>query len=121
LDKFTHDLYPGTTIPKRFESQVQLTNPAHGEDRPVLIYMNHPLRYNGLTFYQASFSQGDAASMFQVVRNPGAPLPYIAVAMVGVGMVVQFVLSLVAHLRREKAKELSASAKQFQTASQRMS
>jgi hypothetical protein len=110
LDTFTHDLYPGTDIPKRYESKVQLTNPVTNEDRPVLIYMNHPLRYQGLTFYQASFSRDDGASMFQVVRNPGAPLPYIAVLLVGVGMAMQFIISLVAHLRREKARESLAVA-----------
>jgi len=107
LDKFVHELYPGTTVPKNYESDVQLINPANHEDRPVLIYMNHPLRYGGLTFYQASFAQSDQASKLQVVRNPGAPLPYIAVALVGVGMAVQFILSLLAHLRREKSKTAS--------------
>ncbi len=101
LDNFIHELYPGTDVPKRYESQVHLTNAATGEDRPVLIYMNHPLRYGGLTFYQSSFAQGDTASMLQVVRNPGAPLPYIAVVLVGVGMAIHFTLSLVAHLRRQ--------------------
>jgi hypothetical protein len=101
LDNFIHELYPGTDVPKRYESQAHLTNAATGEDRPVLIYMNHPLRYNGLTFYQSSFAQGDTASMLQVVRNPGAPLPYIAVVLVGVGMALHFILSLVAHLRRQ--------------------
>jgi len=103
LNKFVHDLYPGTMVPKNFESDVQLVNAANHEDRPVLIYMNHPLRYGGLTFYQQSFGAADQASKLQVVRNPGAPLPYIAVALVGVGMIIQFVLSLLAHLRREKA------------------
>lgn len=102
LDKFVHEVYPGTDVPKDFESQVHLTNAATGEDRPVLIYMNHPLRYAGLTFYQASFGQSDTASMLQVVRNPGAPLPYIAVALVGVGMTLHFLLSLATFLRRER-------------------
>jgi hypothetical protein len=101
LDNFIHELYPGTTVPKRYESQVHLTNTTTGEDRPVLIYMNHPLRYNGLTFYQSSFAQGDTASMLEVVRNPGAPLPYLAVLLVGIGMALHFTLSLVAHLRRQ--------------------
>ncbi len=103
LDVFTHANYPGTDIPKTFESQAHLTNPATGENRPVLIYMNHPLRYGGFTFYQASFSPGDTASKLQVVRNPGALLPYIAVALVGVGMTVHFILSLATYLRRDRA------------------
>ncbi|HTB64228.1 MAG TPA: cytochrome c biogenesis protein ResB [Opitutales bacterium] len=108
LDKFIHEQYPGTDVPKRFESQVHLENPASGENRPVLIYMNHPLRYQGLTFYQQSFAQGDTASQLQVVRNPGAPLPYIAVLLVGIGMAVHFILSLIAYMRREKQSEAAA-------------
>lgn len=102
LDVFTHENYPGTVIPKTFESQAHLVNPATGENRPVLIYMNHPLRYGGYTFYQASFAQGDVASKLQVVRNPGAPLPYLAVALVGVGMTIHFILNLITYLRRDK-------------------
>ena len=47
LKQFRHDVYPGTDIPKNFSSLVRLQNPARGEDRDVLIYMNQPLRYDG--------------------------------------------------------------------------
>ena len=30
--------------------------------------MNHPLRYKGYTFYQASFANNDLTSIFQVVK-----------------------------------------------------
>jgi hypothetical protein len=110
LDNFVHELYAGTDVPKRYESQVHLLDSTDGTDRPVMIYMNHPLRYGGLTFYQSSFAQGDGASQLQVVRNPGAPLPYIAVLLVGVGMVIHFILSLLAHLRREKQIEAGKQA-----------
>ncbi len=111
LDKFVHEVYPGTDVPKNYESDVQLINPAAGENRPVLIYMNHPLRYAGLTFYQASVGQGDKSSKLEVVRNPGAPLPYLAVLLVGLGMAVQFITSLLSHLRREKAAADQATGK----------
>jgi hypothetical protein len=111
LDKFIHEKYPGTDVPRRFESQVRLVNPARGEDRPVFIYMNHPLRYAGLTFYQASFSPNDEASMLQVVRNPGWILPYISVAVVGFGLALHFMLELLAHLRAERAATAPAPAR----------
>ncbi len=47
---FNHDFYPGTDIPKNFSSRIHLTDPATGEDRDVLIYMNNPLRYHGETY-----------------------------------------------------------------------
>ena len=52
--------------------------------------MNHPLRYGGLTFYQASFANEDTTSILQVVKNPGWLLPYISVLLMGLGMCFQF-------------------------------
>jgi len=94
LVDFTHKRYPGTEIPKDFSSRVVVTNPAEGVERESLIYMNHPLRFEGHTFYQASFANQDTSSMLQVVRNPGWTLPYISVTMVGVGLLVQFGIGL---------------------------
>ncbi len=96
LVDFTHDRYPGTDIPKNYSSKVRLINSRTGEDRQVLIYMNHPLRYEGLTFYQASFGKDDTASMFQVVRNPGFFIPYLACILTSLGLLVQFGISLTA-------------------------
>lgn len=87
---FVHERYPGTDIPKHFSSRVRLQNPATGEDREVQIYMNHPLRYAGRTFYQNSGPQSESASIFQVVKNPGWRLPYIASTLITVGMIWQF-------------------------------
>jgi hypothetical protein len=100
LLKFTHDVYPGTDIPKDFRSKVRLLDPSRNEERQVEIYMNQPLRYHGETFYQASFLKGDVGTVLQVVRNPGWVLPYLACAMVALGMVVHFGLNLVSFLNR---------------------
>ena len=61
LLKATHTVYPGTDIPKDFRSRVQLKNPQTGENREVEISMNHPLRYDGLTFYQYQMDAGQVA------------------------------------------------------------
>jgi ABC-type transport system involved in cytochrome c biogenesis permease subunit len=92
LLEFRHDRHPGTDIPKNFSSRVRLHSDAPGAatDRETLIYMNNPLRYDGLTFYQAGFANDDRTSILQVVRNPGWLLPYIACAMLGLGLLVQF-------------------------------
>jgi hypothetical protein len=86
LVDFTHERYLGTQIPKNFSSRIRLLNPATGEDRETLIYMNHPLRYGGLTFYQAGFENNDTTSILQVVRNPAWTMPYLSCAMVGLGL-----------------------------------
>ena len=99
LVKFTHERHPGTEMPSRFASRVRLKNPQKNEDREVVISMNQPLRYAGETFYQASFANDDRTSILQVVRNPGWLLPYLACAMVGAGLIWQFV----SHLARRVA------------------
>jgi hypothetical protein len=100
LEEFRHDVYPGTDIPKNFSSLVRLQNPAMGEDRAVLIYMNQPLRYDGKAFYQASFGKGDTLSILQVVENPGWLIPYISTVLVTLGLLVHFGISLRRGLRR---------------------
>ncbi len=102
LKEFKHDVYPGTDIPKNFSSLVRLRDAGAGEDRDALIYMNHPLRYGGKTFYQASFGKGDQLSVFQVVRNPGWLIPYLSCALVALGMLLHFGVKLAASLRTVK-------------------
>ncbi len=101
---FSHDRYLGTNVPKNFSSKVRIINPETGEDRQDLIYMNHPLRYGGLTFYQSGFDNNDTTSIFQVVRNPVWTLPYISCAMVGFGLLWVFSQHLIkAVSRRNRA------------------
>lgn len=103
LVDFSHDRYPGTDIPYNFSSEVRLHEPGSPSGRETLIYMNHPLRYAGLTFYQASFADNDTRSMFQVVRNPARWVPYAACAIVTAGLVLQFLISLSRHADKQKA------------------
>jgi hypothetical protein len=97
---FNHDLYLGTDVPKNFSSRIHLNNPATGEDRDILIYMNNPLRYRGQTFYQAGFEPGDKGTILQVVRNPASLAPYIACSLVALGLVVQFLMHLFSFARK---------------------
>lgn len=110
LQDFSHDKYPGTEIPMNFSSDVILKNPENGDDRRVLIYMNHPLRYGGLTFFQQSFANEDTTSILMVVRNPAWTLPYLAVALVGLGMLIHFSLSLAKFARRQSSRKEAAHA-----------
>jgi ABC-type transport system involved in cytochrome c biogenesis permease subunit len=102
LMKFNHDLYVGTDKPKNFSSRVRLTDPAKNEDREVLIFMNNPLYYGGETFYQQSFLPGDHATILQVVKNPGWPMPYLSFVMVGLGLLIHFGIRLVGFLGATK-------------------
>jgi ResB-like family len=112
LLKATHSIYPGTDIPKDFRSRVRLQNPQTGENREVEIYMNAPLRYAGLTFYQYQMDAGEAAaqagrapsSVLQVVRNPAWLTPYLGCALVAIGLVTQFMFHLVGFISKRKTK-----------------
>jgi hypothetical protein len=104
LLKFNHDIYAGTDIPKNFSSRIRLTTPDGHEDREVLIYMNNPLRYAGLTFYQASFEKdNEHVTILQVVRNPSWLLPYLACGLMGLGLVIQFGIHLFGFIGKRRA------------------
>jgi hypothetical protein len=89
---------------------VRLQNPKTGEDRETDIFMNSPLRYSGLTFYQYQMDAGDmarqqgrvASSVLQVVRNPSWLTPYIGCGLVAAGLLIQFMSHLVKFLSRRK-------------------
>ena len=97
---FTHERYPGTDLPKDFRSRVRVVNPSKNEDREVEIFMNNPLRYDGMAFYQASFEPGDTVTVLQVVKNPSWLTPYLACLLVGLGLIVQFMIHLVGFARK---------------------
>ena len=94
--------YPGTDRPKDFSSDVNIRIP--GEPvRKTRIYMNHPLSLKGNTFFQAGFdSTTETQTRLQVVSNPGSILPYIGVALVGLGLSVQFTFHLLGFAKRRK-------------------
>jgi hypothetical protein len=106
----TNSYYAGTDIPKDFRSRVQLQNPRTGENREVEIYMNAPLRYSGLTFYQYQMTAGELVenagvtptSVLQVVHNPGWLTPYIGCGLVAAGLVTQFLFHLVGFIAKRK-------------------
>ena len=102
LQKFTHERYAGTQIAKNFASHAVLTDPERNENRDVLIYMNHPLRYRGETFFQSGFEQGDTATILQDVYNPSFIAPYVACVIVAAGLLFQFGYHFVGFIRRRK-------------------
>ena len=100
LVQFSHDRYAGTDVPRNFASRIRLLDPSHHEDRETLIYMNHPLRYQGMTFYQSGFDNNDTTTILQVVQNPSWLIPYVSCALIALGMVLQFGMHLTSFVRR---------------------
>lgn len=89
LDNFRREVYPGTNMPKLYESRVTITD---GDMTwPSIIGMNDPLRYGGYTFYQASTfinNEGRPVSVLNVVANDGWLFPYIAGILLALGLIV---------------------------------
>lgn len=109
LDDFRVQFYPNSDIPRSFESDVMLQTPKL--TRRVRISMNHPLRYSGYTFYQASYAidgTGQETSTLAVVHNRSRIVPYVGTIVVGAGLMIHFVLTLVLRrTRRRRANRLA--------------
>ncbi|MES2661615.1 MAG: cytochrome c biogenesis protein ResB [Verrucomicrobiota bacterium] len=98
LDEFTAEFHPGTMRPKKFVSKV--TRLENGSEAKYTIQMNEPMRYEGLTFFQASYGPDGAQpgqkmySVFEVVRNPADQWPLYSLIIVAVGMAITFLIKL---------------------------
>ncbi len=109
LDEFHHDVYPGTTIPRNFSSDLHLVDTERGVDQDVVVHMNNPLRFAGDTLFQSSWIPGardgapDRGTILMVVRNPGWTIPYVACAMGTIGLFYQFGIGLTGFLRRRSS------------------
>ena len=64
------------------------------DGQETLIAMNEPLKYQGLTFYQASFQDGPdgtpVASILSVNQDPGRWLKYLGSFVLSLGVVWLF-------------------------------
>jgi ABC-type transport system involved in cytochrome c biogenesis permease subunit len=122
LKDFRFDRYTGTNTAKNYSSLVQLVDPAQNVDREVLVWMNNPLRYAGLTFYQQTFDERtERTSVLQVVKNPGWMIPYVACMLVATGMLAHFGVVLARFLRRreEEAARTQTSTRGLRPAGSR--
>lgn len=86
LKNFEVSRYQGTMRAMAYQSVVEV--PDSGEH---LISMNEPLKYKGLTIYQASFQEEEGkpvASIFSVNQDPGRFLKYLGSLVLSLGIVL---------------------------------
>jgi hypothetical protein len=107
LDKFTAAFHPGTMKPSKFVSKI--TRIENGGEAKVTIQMNEPMRYEGLTFFQASYGPpgaGPGARMYSVfeVENPADKWPEYSLYIVSFGMLVTFLTKLGGYLAATSRK-----------------
>ena len=112
LTDVQRDLYVGTETPKWFSSDFKLVDHNLGQTSKQRIWMNNPLRHANETFYQSGYgSRGDTEfSTFQIVKNSGWMIPYVACMIVVVGLVAQFGATLLKFLEKSQAANLAVSA-----------
>ncbi|MCJ7524306.1 MAG: cytochrome c biogenesis protein ResB [Candidatus Aminicenantes bacterium] len=100
---FEKTMHPGSGIPRSFSSRVEII--FANTRRRAVISMNRPLRYRDYTFYQSSYAEdglGGESSTFSVVRNSGRWLPYIASALLFLGLAGHFLVMLAAALKKTR-------------------
>lgn len=94
LDNFKMDTDPGTNNPASYESFVTLFKGNQGSEKHH-VYMNHPLKYQNFTFYQASYFQtqdGPFGSVLSVNFDPGRFWKYLGSLLLVLGSIWHFVL-----------------------------
>lgn len=95
LNSFQRDVYPGTNMPREYESRVIIID---GDIIwPASISMNNPLRYRGYTFFQNSTSvtkDGKPISILSVVTNKGQIFPYISGILLAIGLIIHMVIRI---------------------------
>ena len=111
LDDFRAEFHPNSDTPSSFESDVTLSTQQF--TRSARISMNHPLRHAGYTFYQASYAidaTGRETSTLAVVHNRSRVVPYVGTLVVGLGLAVHFVQTLVLRRRTRSASPPAGGA-----------
>ena len=105
LTELANEYYQGTDLPRNFESDIRIheKDAANANGRRALVYMNHPLRHDGKTFYQYQMGQVENYTVFQVIENPSWLTPYAACVLVSLGLLLQFGYHLTRFLRKAHA------------------
>jgi len=91
LTRFKMDLDPGTNRAASYESFIQLFTDKGPSKHHV--FMNNPLKYEGLTFYQASYfktNEGHYGSVLSVNKDPGRPIKYLGSLLLVLGAIWHF-------------------------------
>lgn len=104
LTRFKMDTDPGTTRAASYESFVRLFSNDGPSDHHI--FMNNPLKVQGFTFYQASYSQdrqGNYSSTLSVNVDPGRPFKYAGSLMLVFGSMWHYWLNY----RKKKKKNVT--------------
>lgn len=105
LDAYEMDYYPGTMRPANFRSRVTLIEQG-GKETKHVIFMNHPLRHAGYTFFQSSYhiEEGREMSILQVSQDPGMQIVFYGFYLLMLGMCVVLFTRIVQYQEAERVR-----------------
>lgn len=116
LEKFYKVDHPGMSMAREYKSDVvKITD--DGDEQPVLIEMNEPLRAGGLVLYQADYGPkmergetGPPYSVFAVKRDPTDQWPLYACIVITIGMSWAFIVKLLGHIKATRLRQSRAAS-----------
>lgn len=93
LKKFHNPPHEGTQNAMKFESDLEIFDPASGRVVNGKTGVNYPFAYRGWVFYQSSYVPGKpATSILQVSHDPGKRILYLGFIMTASGTLFMFYL-----------------------------
>lgn len=110
LDRFQIDHYEGTRDPASYSSKVTVLDQDRSKS-DVLISMNEPLQHGGVTFYQASYEDGQprpTVSVFSVNHDPGRIPKYVGSLLIVLGSILLFASRYRKRVRATEARPIYA-------------
>ncbi len=94
LEKFEMKTNPGSNMPASYESFVRIFSGNNSEK--AHIFMNNPLKKEGITLYQASYQQdpesGQYISTLSVNVDPGRMAKYLGSLLLVIGSIIHFAI-----------------------------
>jgi hypothetical protein len=91
LNHFDVQYYQGSLKPASYSSLVSVDGDSSKQNQTIS--MNHPLKQNGITLYQASYEDAmprPTVSIFAVNRDPGRMIKYLGSLLIVLGVILLF-------------------------------
>lgn len=104
LEKFSVDFYPGTSMAKKYESIVTLTDPDSGIAVKTPIRVNEPINFKGYTIYQATYARtaDKFLSGLQCSYDPGKKFLYLGFVTAVLGVIYMFYIKPIVLKKRDR-------------------
>ena len=90
LRDFQLERYPGSMSPSSYASEIDVLDNSKKPLFSYRVFMNHPLHYEGYTFFQSSYDQDEKGTILEVNKDPGKWPTYTGYFLLCVGFLLNF-------------------------------